>query len=758
VTLSPLSAEAQNILIAVAAVALLLPAAALLVSGFLHASEQRCFVLRAGIATTLAAMLSVPLLVEMRPTLWTLSLKPPSAEREPRRTVPAPPPHAPETPDHLSAHLSTGVGVGEAGASFSPETDAPSAEALRVPASPQPSRVHPVLLLALPSMGLFMWFCIGAAAAWRIRSRCVSVSDPGSLEVLEQVCAAAHTPRPPLVQHPALRSPVLFGPVRSAIGLPCAFGERYGASGLRVAISHEIAHLIRRDLYWSAAGRLLCAAAWFSPTAHRMVRSMEQSAEEACDAGAVAMGCRPVEIAGLLLQLAESRHTGAAAVLSLSPKRSALAKRVRRILTRGAMPGKVGLMLKIAIAAGAIVCTVGVSAVTPRLLQDPTLPPAAAKPAAPKSSTPVLDISRPEEPAPPAEKPTNTPGEKQARRSDDRKQGAAEDELKRSLQQAVADLTRTAVEFARVAKAKGESRLTPQQDRILEEKSRLVEAAAKRFAERMERRAEEIASRAQEYARRAQSVEQLQKQAEEAAKRAEKDADSRALEVRTRYKLHLDEASALKAADIAKLQADAAAAAETAARAAADSLKELKDLAPILQDAVNRRTQTLRRGADVTHKVPILSDLPILGDLIKTDPAQKSRSEEHAEEVEKARRLLQEKQPKLEELQKRLETLKTRRAGESVELRAELEALRRLTAERDAEMLRRMSELRGQPRELPSRPRAPRGRQFERTPSPDLDTANELRQLRAQIRQLEEENRRLKDDFRRKNPTLPDPS
>lgn len=139
-----------------------------------------------------------------------------------------------------------------------------------------------------------VWFsgCVAfalrlAALAISLRRRLAAarlVSDAAVLELFETVRQKFGVRRlPPVLVSPEPISPCLVGTMRPKIVLPEAMLTASSEIQLRHVLAHELAHLVRRDLW---TNWLLLAARtlhWFNPIAWWTVAEMRTEREAACD-------------------------------------------------------------------------------------------------------------------------------------------------------------------------------------------------------------------------------------------------------------------------------------------------------------------------------------------------------------------------------------------------------------------------------------------------------------------------------------------
>lgn len=100
-------------------------------------------------------------------------------------------------------------------------------------------------------------------------------------------------------------SPITCGFLHPSILLPaCARG--WSAERMRAVLSHELAHVRRRDVPVQTAAHLIAALWWFQPLVWVLRRALRSESELACDAEAVSSGLRPSVYAAELLAVARS--------------------------------------------------------------------------------------------------------------------------------------------------------------------------------------------------------------------------------------------------------------------------------------------------------------------------------------------------------------------------------------------------------------------------------------------------------------------
>lgn len=200
---------------------------------------------------------------------------------------------------------------------------------------------------------------------------------------------------PRLVLCPGLDAPLTAGLLRPRVCLP----ERALslAPGARTALlAHELAHAERRDPRRALLLAVLERVLWFQPLNRRARRELEDLAEVACDARAVELGARPLELARCLTEVAAwlvAQPRRARAAPGMAVRSSLLSTRVRRLAGYAPAPQREPRRALACSAAGAALLAVLAA-----------LPGAWAGPRAAESPVPGVPAApaRPEVPAAPA--------------------------------------------------------------------------------------------------------------------------------------------------------------------------------------------------------------------------------------------------------------------------------------------------------------------------------------------------------------------
>jgi len=228
------------------------------------------------------------------------------------------------------------------------------------------------------------------ALAWRDSRRLLRMARPCDdlrLDAALQLAAEAHglCRAPRLMLSAAIDSPQLVGPWRPVLLLPARNLRRMGDDDLDMALTHELVHLQRRDLWWGLLPALAQHLFFFHPLLHLAVREYAIAREAAVDAAVVAgdRHCRQ-HYGRLLLQLGVAPRPGAG-LASASPTFLSLKRRLLMLQNTSSFP-RMG--------AGLIVAAVALVGVLPMRLVAMPVPPA------PPAPPPVP--AAPAVPAPPA--------------------------------------------------------------------------------------------------------------------------------------------------------------------------------------------------------------------------------------------------------------------------------------------------------------------------------------------------------------------
>ncbi|WP_311316919.1 M56 family metallopeptidase [Stenotrophomonas rhizophila] len=254
----------------------------------------------------------------------------------------------------------------------------------------------PLLLLAVWAAGVLLMLVhsLRGYRASRALVRSATECTNAGLQQALQLAAEAHGLRrsPQLKLSAQIRSPQLIGPWRPVLLLPARELPMMSADDLDMALTHELIHLQRRDLWWGLLPALSQHLFFFHPLVHVAAREYALAREEACD-GAVVAGhdhCRH-DYGRLLVQLGVAPRP-AVGVASASPNLRSLKRRLLTLQQTRSVPRVASLAIT------ALFVVIGVAPL--RLVAAP--PP----PAAPQA--PVA-LTAPTPPTPPASLPEPLP-------------------------------------------------------------------------------------------------------------------------------------------------------------------------------------------------------------------------------------------------------------------------------------------------------------------------------------------------------------
>ncbi|KHL52379.1 M56 family metallopeptidase [Xanthomonas cannabis] len=272
----------------------------------------------------------------------------------------------------LPAHtVATAVGTAEA---VAPAATAAAAASTAATASATAQAMH--LSTWSPwAAGVFaLWLAgvlvvsAGTVRAYR-RSRALvraatPCTDTALVQALHMAAEAHGLSRPPALRLSSqIDSPQLIGPWQPVLLLPAKRLAQMPDNDLDMALTHELIHLRRRDLWWGLLPSLAQHLFFFHPLVHLAAREYAIAREAACDAAVVAghRHCRH-DYGRLLLQFGVApRPLGG--VASASPSLLSLKRRLLLLQDTSAFPR---------LAAATILATVAVCGVMPlRLVAMP---------------------------------------------------------------------------------------------------------------------------------------------------------------------------------------------------------------------------------------------------------------------------------------------------------------------------------------------------------------------------------------------------
>jgi beta-lactamase regulating signal transducer with metallopeptidase domain len=131
-----------------------------------------------------------------------------------------------------------------------------------------------------------------------------------------------------------IANPLTAGVLRPWILLPLAAVTRLSPEQIEVVLSHELAHIRRRDYLWNILQTVVETLFFFHPAVWWISRRVREERELCCDDAALARCPDPSVYASALLRLEEERrnHLRLAMALGGNQSRAGLRARIRRIL------------------------------------------------------------------------------------------------------------------------------------------------------------------------------------------------------------------------------------------------------------------------------------------------------------------------------------------------------------------------------------------------------------------------------------------
>lgn len=245
-----------------------------------------------------------------------------------------------------------------------------------------------VVLMALWAAGVLV-MALRTINAWRGSRAQLRAAQPcrdHKLNAALVLAAEAHGLHraPRLMLSSAIDSPQLIGPWRPVLLLPARGLERMREDDLDMALTHELVHLQRRDLWLGLVPALAQHLFFFHPVVHLAAREYAIAREAAVDAAVVAgdRHCRQ-HYGRLLLQLGVAPRPGAG-LASASPTFLSLKRRLLMLQDTSSFP-RVGATLILA-----AVALIGVAPLRLVAMPSPPAPPAApAVPPTPPTPPPA---------------------------------------------------------------------------------------------------------------------------------------------------------------------------------------------------------------------------------------------------------------------------------------------------------------------------------------------------------------------------------
>jgi len=144
--------------------------------------------------------------------------------------------------------------------------------------------------------------CIGRAG--RLVRAAVALDDLRVLQIQADLQRRLSLSRPVrLLKSATPCTPVAVGVLSPSILLPANCVD-WPVEKIRMVLSHELAHVERRDVFWQLAARMAAALYWFHPLTWLALRRIRQERERACDDRVLLAGVPPVDYAAGLAEFA----------------------------------------------------------------------------------------------------------------------------------------------------------------------------------------------------------------------------------------------------------------------------------------------------------------------------------------------------------------------------------------------------------------------------------------------------------------------
>ncbi|MEW6212113.1 MAG: HEAT repeat domain-containing protein [Acidobacteriota bacterium] len=159
------------------------------------------------------------------------------------------------------------------------------------------------------AMMVFARLVAGALSVWRMVRRARAVTADSWNVMAGYIALQLGLRRQVrLLESERVSMPMTCGAFRSVVMLPVDAGE-WPEERRAVVLSHEIAHVKRRDCLTQMLAQLACALHWFNPLVWIVARQLRVERERACDDHVLNIGTKASEYAAHLLEIARSMQS-----------------------------------------------------------------------------------------------------------------------------------------------------------------------------------------------------------------------------------------------------------------------------------------------------------------------------------------------------------------------------------------------------------------------------------------------------------------
>jgi beta-lactamase regulating signal transducer with metallopeptidase domain len=214
----------------------------------------------------------------------------------------------------------------------------PSAAWERLLSGCQKAAPFVVILYAIGVALMFVKLVFGVRVSRRLRSGSRPISDAHILaRMAEQAKKLSMRIAPVIACCEQIAVPVVVGVLRPMILIPAAMVNVLTIEQLEFVLTHELAHLRRRDHWMIVVQRVLEAVLFFHPVTWYLSHRIHDERETSCDDLVLSLGCDRLQYAQSLLRVAELRLVGQSLqnhiALAVDGQRpSKLRRRIARLL------------------------------------------------------------------------------------------------------------------------------------------------------------------------------------------------------------------------------------------------------------------------------------------------------------------------------------------------------------------------------------------------------------------------------------------